>query len=59
METISNNGSMNSKPGPLDGSWLLTPKVHADSRGQFIESFQKMCLQIKQALQSILSKTMK
>ena len=32
---------MNSKPGYLDGSWLLTPKVHADSRGQFVESFQK------------------
>ena len=32
---------MNSKPGPISGSWLLTPKVHADSRGQFIESFQK------------------
>ena len=32
---------MNSKPGPITGSWLLTPKVHADSRGQFIESFQK------------------
>ena len=32
---------MNSKPGPLEGSWLLTPKVHADSRGQFVESFQK------------------
>lgn len=32
---------MNSKPGPIAGSWLLTPKVHADSRGQFVESFQK------------------
>ncbi|MDC3079375.1 dTDP-4-dehydrorhamnose 3,5-epimerase [Flavobacteriaceae bacterium] len=32
---------MNSKPGPLEGSWLLTPKLHVDSRGQFIESFQK------------------
>jgi dTDP-4-dehydrorhamnose 3,5-epimerase len=32
---------MNSKPGPISGSWLLTPKVHADSRGQFVESFQK------------------
>ena len=32
---------MNSKPGPIKGSWLLTPKVHADSRGQFVESFQK------------------
>ena len=32
---------MNSKPGPITGSWLLTPKVHADSRGQFVESFQK------------------
>ena len=32
---------MNSKPGPLESSWLLTPKVHADSRGQFVESFQK------------------
>ena len=32
---------MNSKPGPLEGSWLLTPKVHADARGQFVESFQK------------------
>ena len=32
---------MNSKPGPVAGSWLLTPKVHADSRGQFVESFQK------------------
>ena len=41
MGTISNNGSMNSKPGPLESSWLLTPKVHADSRGQFVESFQK------------------
>ena len=33
---------MNSKPGPITGSWLLTPKVHADSRGQFVESFQKV-----------------
>ena len=32
---------MNSKPGPITGSWLLTPKVHVDSRGQFVESFQK------------------
>ncbi len=32
---------MNSKPGPISGSWLLTPKVHADSRGQFVESYQK------------------
>ena len=32
---------MNSKPGPITGSWLLTPRVHADSRGQFVESFQK------------------
>ena len=32
---------MNSKPGPIAGSWLLTPKVHTDSRGQFVESFQK------------------
>ena len=32
---------MNSKPGPITGSWLLTPKVHADTRGQFVESFQK------------------
>jgi dTDP-4-dehydrorhamnose 3,5-epimerase len=32
---------MNSRPGPIAGSWLLTPKVHADSRGQFVESFQK------------------
>ncbi len=32
---------MNSKPGPISGSWLLTPIVHADSRGQFVESFQK------------------
>lgn len=32
---------MNSRPGPITGSWLLTPKVHADSRGQFVESFQK------------------
>ena len=32
---------MNSKPGPITGSWLLAPKVHADSRGQFVESFQK------------------
>jgi dTDP-4-dehydrorhamnose 3,5-epimerase len=32
---------MNSKPGPLEGSWLLTPKLHVDSRGHFIESFQK------------------
>ena len=32
---------MNSKPGPITGSWLLTPKLHADSRGQFVESFQK------------------
>ena len=41
MANISNGGSMNSKPGPISGSWLLTPKVHADSRGQFVESFQK------------------
>ena len=32
---------MNSRPGPITGSWLLAPKVHADSRGQFVESFQK------------------
>ena len=32
---------MNSKPGPIAGSWLLTPKLHTDSRGQFVESFQK------------------
>ena len=32
---------MNSKRGPISGSWLLTPKVHADARGQFVESFQK------------------
>lgn len=32
---------MNSKPGPITGSWLLTPCVHADARGQFVESFQK------------------
>jgi dTDP-4-dehydrorhamnose 3,5-epimerase len=32
---------MNSKPGPITGCWLLTPKVNADSRGHFVESFQK------------------
>lgn len=32
---------MNNKPGPISGSWLLTKKVHADARGQFVESFQK------------------
>jgi len=32
---------MNSKPGPITGCWLLAPKVYADSRGQFVESFQK------------------
>lgn len=32
---------MNNKPGPITGSWLLKPKVHADARGQFVESFQK------------------
>ena len=32
---------MNSKPGPIAGSWLLTPKLNVDSRGQFVESFQK------------------
>ena len=32
---------MNNKPGPISGSWLLTTKVHADARGQFVESFQK------------------
>lgn len=32
---------MNSKTGPITGSWLLTTKVHADARGQFVESFQK------------------
>ena len=32
---------MNSKPVPITDSWLLTPMVHADSRGQFVESFQK------------------
>ena len=32
---------MNSKQGPITGSWLLTPKVHADLRGHFVESFQK------------------
>ena len=32
---------MNSKPAPLAGCWLLTQSVHADNRGQFVESFQK------------------
>ena len=32
---------MKINPGPLEGSWLLTTMVHADSRGQFVESFQK------------------
>ena len=32
---------MNNKPGPISGSWLFTTKVHADARGQFVESFQK------------------
>ena len=32
---------MNSEQGPITGSWFLTPKVHADARGQFVESFQK------------------
>jgi len=32
---------MNSKPGPITGSWLLTPKVHADLRGQFVEKKKK------------------
>ena len=32
---------MNSKPGSISGSWLLTPKVYTDSRGHFVESFQK------------------
>ena len=32
---------MKSKPGPIAGSWVLTPKVHADLRGHFVESFQK------------------
>ena len=32
---------MNSKPGPITGSWLLSPSVHTDSRGQFVESFKK------------------
>ena len=32
---------MNNKPGPISGSWLLTTKLHADARGQFVESFQK------------------
>ena len=32
---------MNSKPAPLAGCWLLTQSVHADKRGQFVESFQK------------------
>ncbi len=41
MGIISKSGSMNSKPGPLEGSWLLTPNIHADSRGQFVVSFQK------------------
>ena len=41
METISNNRSMKINPGPLEGSWLLTTKIHADSRGQLVESFQK------------------
>ena len=50
---------MNSKPGPITGSWLLTPKVHADSRGQFVESFQKGVFAEQTGLQSILSKTMK
>jgi len=34
---------MKSSPAPLSDCWLLTPHVHADSRGQFIESFQKSC----------------
>ncbi len=32
---------MNGKPAPLVGCWLLTPRVHADARGQFVESFQE------------------
>ena len=32
---------MNSRPGPITGIWLLTPKVHAGARRQFVESFQK------------------
>jgi len=32
---------MNSKPAPIDGCWLLKPSVHVDSRGQFLESFEK------------------
>ena len=32
---------MNFKPAPIAGCWLLTPRVHADARGQFVESFQK------------------
>ena len=50
---------MNNKPGPISGSWLLTTKVHADARGQFVESFQKGFLQNKHTFPLILSKTMK
>ena len=32
---------MNFKPAPIAGCWLLTPRVHTDARGQFVESFQK------------------
>lgn len=32
---------MNFKPAPITGCWLLTPHVHTDARGQFVESFQK------------------
>ena len=31
---------MNSKPAPLVGCWLLTPRVHAVDRGEFVVSFQ-------------------
>jgi dTDP-4-dehydrorhamnose 3,5-epimerase len=31
---------MNTKAAPLAGCWIITPTLHSDGRGQFVETFQ-------------------
>jgi dTDP-4-dehydrorhamnose 3,5-epimerase len=40
MDTPLHAGSMHAKPAPIPGCWLLQPKVFADARGHFSETFQ-------------------
>ena len=40
MDTPLHAGSMHAKPAPISGCWLLQPKVFADARGHFSETFQ-------------------